>query len=154
MSNDLNFMSLEIAREIDLSITEIPHFVVTLTYSGHYITYDDIYFDDIDPIIDKLKVIGEVRKGEVLLDGGMRIKLKFRVLPTGEAVLIFQAEQFEPQFQGECSLSGSFPIDGEYVSKFINALEELFLKGKFLHIERIYDDGILSQMNRTRLISP
>ena len=108
---------------------KFPYFPVELSYVGHQVQFEDMHFDQTDVFLNSLRVLESTRKGEVLLDGGLRMKLWFRATPRGGLVISFCAEQFEPLFPGRCVLEGSFSLDGEFVYELVHSFEKLFLDG-------------------------
>lgn len=132
--HDIAQMSLKISRETYSDITDIPHFIVSLSYAGHYIDYEDIYFDNVGQIVEKLRAFKNIRSKKVLLDGGMRMTISLEGISSGAAILSFHMEQFEPSFPGECILKGSFSFDDSAANKVIDTLEQLFLEGKDFYI--------------------
>ena len=108
---------------------KFPYFPVELSYVGHQVQFEDIHFDQPDEFLKNLRLLESTRKGEVLLDGGLRIKVWFRATPRGGVVISFYAEQFEPLFPGRCLLEVSFSIDGEFVHEPVHSFEKLFLDG-------------------------
>ena len=100
--------SLIIGRNVYEDVTETAHFPVQLSYAGHRVELEDVYFDDPENFISQLQSLEPTRKGEVLLDGGFRIKFRFRATPGGGIIITFRAEESEPSFPGRYFLEGSF----------------------------------------------
>ncbi|WP_339134774.1 MAG: hypothetical protein WGN25_16250 [Candidatus Electrothrix sp. GW3-4] len=126
--------TLKIKREYWPEITNEPHFIVELIYEGCNISYDDIYFSDLNNIIDKLDTLEKNRKGSVKLDGGHRFVAILEATATGGITIHFQAESFPPIFPGELKLKGYFIVEGEYTPIICGDLIKLFKEGKEFHI--------------------
>jgi hypothetical protein len=121
--------SLTIRRDIYEDVTSIPHFPIEIQYVGHHVSFEDIYFDRPELFLEELRTLEEKRKGEVLLDGGLRIRIWFKATPRGGVSVSFRSEEFEPIFPGNCILKGSFSIDGECVKQLVNSFKKLFSDG-------------------------
>ena len=127
--------ALNIKREYWPEVTNAPHFIVELRYEGCNINYDDIYFDNLNNIINKLEALEKSRKGRVTLDGGHRFAATLEAAVTGGITIYFQAESFPPTFPGKLKLKGYFAVEGEYTSKIIKDLIKLFKDGKEFHAQ-------------------
>ena len=127
--------SLSIRRSTFEDVTECPHFPIDLRYEGHHLSFEDIYFNEDQKIPNRLRDLEAHRGGEVLLDGGYRVKLWLTSTPTGGIELSFRMEECEPQFPGRIIIEGSFPIEGEYARSLIDSIRRLFTDGTPVTIE-------------------
>ena len=120
---------LSIKREYWPEVTDTPHFVVNLIYEGCNVSYDDIYFDDINEAIALLESLERDRKGVVYLQGGCRFSAIIAVSATGAIQFNFITESLA-EFPGKRRIEGCFSISGEDVSVFLKSLVDLFTNGK------------------------
>jgi len=120
MKNKKN--NLSIKSSLNLEISSYRKFEISIQYYNHHISYDDIYFDELELLTNSLDKMILTRKGEIVLDGGMRFVLKIRAKALGEILFEFRAEQFEPEFPGECILIGYFEVDGDLVQNTLSDL--------------------------------
>jgi hypothetical protein len=127
--SSLESRSITIKREIYEDVTDTPHFPIKVSFAGHEISFDDIYFDRLREIPAALRALEATRKGKVVLDGGFRVKICLEALSTGGISVSFRTEQSEGFFPGRCVLEGSIGIDGERVAEVIRSLERLFSDG-------------------------
>jgi hypothetical protein len=121
--------SLTIRRNFYEGVTGVPHFPVEIHYVGHHVVVEDIYFDKPEQFIKELQALEVSREGEILLDGGMRLKISFKANSHGGIVVSFHSEEFEPSFPGQCILDGYFLVEGEYVGQLVSSFEKLFSDG-------------------------
>ncbi len=124
-------------RAIDTANTDMPHFPIDISYAGINVSFEDIYFDHIQTFLSKLKEIEHTRKGQIVLDGGLRIKLIFKATPQGGIEISFHLVQFEPLFPGHLSIDGKFDIEGEYVGQLVHSFDRLINAGEELYIESL-----------------
>jgi hypothetical protein len=95
-----------------------------------YFIYFEKYFEKPIECMQALKILEMNQLGEVLLGGGLRLKIWFvATYQGGLNIKKFQSEEFEPLFPGKCILEGSLPIEGEWVQPLVTALDKLFLDG-------------------------
>lgn len=121
--------SLTIKSEKWPEVTETPHYIVEAIYEGSSYIHSDIYFDDINKIIVKLKSLEQDRKGRIELDGGFRFKLMIEARTLGGCKVSFRYES-DDAFPGKLVLDGHFSIEGEYTASMLNMLIKLFTDGK------------------------
>jgi hypothetical protein len=110
-------------------VTETPHYIVEIKYEGLSYFHSDIYFDDVNKIISKLKSLENNRKGTIELDGGFRFKLIIEARTRGGCIVSFRYASDEA-FPGKLMLDGRFTIEGEYTASLVDMLIKLFTDGK------------------------
>jgi hypothetical protein len=110
-------------------VTETPHYIVEIKYEGLSYVHSDIYFDDVNEIISKLKSLEKDRKGKVELDGGFRFKLIIEARTSGGCIVKFRYTS-DGAFPGKLMLEGYFTIEGEYTAPMVDMLIKLFTDGK------------------------
>jgi hypothetical protein len=120
--------SLRIKSEKWPEVTDKSHYIVELNYEGYSYSFDDIYFDDLNNIIFKLKTLEKERKGTVQLDGGFRFKVAIKSTAPGGIVLNFKVES-GAEFPGKLTLEGHFPVEGGNTAIVIGRLVKLFSDG-------------------------
>ncbi|QWV92154.1 hypothetical protein KP004_13085 [Geomonas oryzisoli] len=121
--------SLRISKVSYLDVTSTPHFPVEVSYCGISVSFEDIYFDKPDDFLARLKVLEVTRKGEALLDGGLRIKFLFKMTSHGGMKISFTLNDWEPSFPGRLTIEGHFEIEGEFLSQFVLSFEKLIKDG-------------------------
>jgi hypothetical protein len=119
---------LKIEKEYWPDVTNEPHFIVNLTYEGCTLTFDDIYFDKCDDLLHRLEQLEHDRKGKLKIDGGFRFSASVEILSRGDIKLTFNTES-EASFPGKLRLEGYFHGSGEYTSKILTSLINLFKNG-------------------------
>ena len=124
---DRRSISIHRARYED--VTDIPHFPVELSFVGHEVSFEDVYFDRLQEIPEALQKLEATRSGKVVLDGGFRVRICLEATSTGGMTVSFRTVQSEGFFPGRCVLEGSIGIDGERVAEVIRSLERLFSAG-------------------------
>jgi hypothetical protein len=124
---------IKINREVDKEITNIPRFIVDVSYEGCRIEYDDIYFDNLDELWQKIEKLEKSRKGKVTLDGGTRFRLNLCATKQGGIKIEVTAEKFN--LPGRISLEGILDVEGEFVSRLIGLFKALLLEGRQLEIK-------------------
>jgi hypothetical protein len=127
--NTFETKSISIKRARYQDVTDTPHFPIELSFAGHEISFEDIYFERLHEIPEALRALEATRKGKVVLDGGFRVKISLEATSTGAITVSFRTEQCEPLFPGRCVLEGSIGIEGERVTETIRSLERLFSDG-------------------------
>jgi|GEM_PF-2875471 len=125
----MNKNSLTIKRAYFEDVTKVPHFPIELRYEGYNVSFEDIYFDNLDALPMKFRELEKTRKGEVLLDGGFCVKILFKATRMGGVAISFTTEQFEPIFPGRCIIEGRFSVDGEMVKTLVDSFDKLFSDG-------------------------
>lgn len=121
--------SLSIRRAFYEDVTEVPHFPIEISFAGHQVSFEDIYFDGLAELPAKLQALEATRKGNVVLDGGSRVRISLEPTSTGALVVRFRTEQNEPSFPGRCILEGKLSVEGERVGELMHSLRRLISDG-------------------------
>jgi hypothetical protein len=127
--NTFETKSILIKRARYEDVSDTPHFPIELSFAGHEISFEDIYFERLHEIPEALRTLEATRKGKVVLDGGFRVKISLEATSTGAITVSFRTEQCKPFFPGRCVLEGAIGIGGERVREVIRSLERLFSDG-------------------------
>lgn len=121
-------------RETYEGVTTIPHFPTQIDYEGCHVEFEDLYFDNLDTLNERLVQLENTRRGTVVLDGGSRFGLTIAAENRGGIAISFRAHPVS--FPGTLILEGRFVIDGEHAAQSLKAFRDLIVTGKLLRIEQ------------------
>ena len=119
---------LRIKSERWPEVTDVPDYIVEINYEGISCVHGDIYFDDKEVLVSKLRALENDRKGSVELDGGVRFKILAKAKTVGGITLSFRHES-DATFPGKLVLEGYFSVDGENTAQVVEELIGLLTDG-------------------------
>ncbi|HZF00494.1 MAG TPA: hypothetical protein VE344_01220 [Methylomirabilota bacterium] len=126
--------SIQIER---LDYEHFTNFAFTVSFGGERVTNESVVFTGISDFIQSLQRFERSRAGSALLDGTEDCRVSVEADgQAGHAWLAFQvartltavSQQTGRSRLGRITLSGSFPVPGEFIAQMVHDFSELLME--------------------------
>lgn len=113
-------------------VTDQPHFEIELSYKNSFIKHEDIYFDDLNGIVNGVADLDIKRNYRFELNGGPRFTL---LLPGCDGNISVEIKAERTYADGCVYIKCKFENLGESTSELFKSLKKLFNDGETFVLE-------------------